>query len=425
MHSVFKTTGYDQLDLFETKVSGRNFSFESGEGHKLNQFSDFGIGVRAVVRGKVGHAFANRYEDLLGAVKQAIKASKYSNISISLAKYEYKKPSGIYDALLMQRSDNDFLSQLKEIVAVAHDEKCRVVAAYNSASEAQVRYLNSEGVDVSEKSTGFGVEWDLEHKKNPCSYGKESTHFVKEFSKDLARTCELAKLQTKKIAVKTAPMPVVFHHGCVPSILTYGLIPAFSAKTVQHGKSKLAKKIGEKVFSSKLSIVDDGLLAGGSGSGSFDSEGVPCQRTSLVEKGVLKGFLYDLARAKNTISSTGNGFRGYSSAADVAPTNFVISKGSKDLIKEVDTGVLLYSALNAHSIDFISGDFSIGASPAFIIKKGELVGAAKKMMLSGNIYELLKGVKAVGNDPISTSAGRSGGAVVMPSILSECLVIGD
>ena len=422
MHSVFNTKGYDQLDLIETKTKGKNYSFEAGEGYKLNQFSDFGIGVRAVVKNKVGHAYANRHEDLPKAVKQAIKAAKYSNISFKLGKYSYKKPSKINDKTLLSRSDSDYLAKLKEIIAAAHSEKCSIFSVGNYASEHTVKYLNSEGADLSETSTGYDIFWDLEYKKNPCSYGIESTHFIKDTSKELIRTCELAKLQTKKIKVKTASMPVVFHHNCVSSILSNGLLPAFNAKIVQQGKSKLANKIGKKVFSSKLSIVDDGLLSGGLASSSFDSEGVPCRRTELVRNGVLKGFLSDLARG----ASTGNGSRSYSSACEIAPTNFIIAKGKKDIVKEVDNGVLLYSALNTHSIDFISGDFSIGACPAFIIKKGELVGMAKKMMLSGNIYELLSQVKSVGGDAVSSSSGMlSSNTIVSPSILSKCLVIGE
>jgi PmbA protein len=418
MHSVFNTKGYDQLDLIETRTKGKNYSFEAGEGYKLNQFSDFGIGVRAVVKNKVGHAYANRHEDLPKAVKQAIKAAKYSNISIKFGKYSYKKPSKIYDKTLMGKSDSDFLAKLKEIIAATRSEKCKVFSIGNYASEHSVKYLNSEGADLNETSTSNDIFWDLEYKQNPCSYSVESTHFITDFAKELTQTCDFAKLQTKKIKVKTASMPIVFHHSCVPSILSYGLLPAFSAKAVQQGKSKLANKIGKKVFSSKLSIVDDGLLSGGIASSSFDSEGVPCQRTELVKNGVLKGFLSDLARG----ASTGNGSRSYSSACEVAPSNFVIAKGKKDVVKDVDNGILLYSAMNTHSIDFISGDFSIGASPAFVIRKGELVGMAKKMMLSGNIYKLLSDVRSLGSDAVSSSSGAS---FVTPSILSKCLVIGE
>ena len=88
--------------------------------------------------------------------------------------------------------------------------------------------------------------------------------------------------------------------------------------------------------------------------------------------------------------------------------------------------MLLYHALNIHSIDSVSGDFSIGACPAFIIKHGELVGSPKKMMLSGNIYDLLANIESIGADAISQSGGIFGGStVVTPSILSKCLVIGE
>jgi len=428
LRSAFKVKGYDQLDLIEMRSSERGFSYDAREGFRLTKSDDFGIGVRAVVKGKVGHAYANRYKELASAVKNAIKLTKYSSTSFKLDKFgPYKKPSKIYDAKLMHRKDFDFLEQLKSLIVAARSKKCSVILAENSAAKGTVHYINSEGVDVEETSTGFGVGWDLEHRKNPCGYGVENTHFVKNISKELDRTCELAYLKSKKLAVKTASTPIVFHHYVVPDILAYSLIPSLKANLVQQGKSKLAGKLGKKVFSDKLSIVDDGLLAGGLASGSFDAEGVPCQKTTLVENGVLKSFLYDLARAKKDKTvSTGNGFRSYSSAADIAPTNFVVAKGRRDLVGEVDKGILLYSALNPHSIDFVSGDFSIGADTAFVIKKGELVGVPKKIMFSGNVYNLLAKIESLGVDQVSMAGRIAGGATaVTPSILSKCLVIGE
>ncbi len=428
LSGTFKVKGYDQLDLIETKSTSRGFSYEPGEGYRLSKSDNFGIGIRAVVKGKVGHSFANRYEDVRSAVKSAIRAASYSSVSIELGRFgPYKRPESIYNKKLARLADETFLEQLNKLVELASQKKCSALSIGNSASEGHIRYINSEGVDVDEKSTGFGVSWQIEHKGNPCAYGVENTAFVKDVIKEFEMTCELAKLQSNKIDVKTKAMPIVLHHLVVPEMFVYGVIPSFSATFVQQGKSKLAGRVGEEVFSDKLSVIDDGLMPGGLGSGSFDGEGVPCQRTQLVEKGVVKGFLYDLARAKkDNVASTGNGAREYFSPADVSPTNFVVEKGRGDLVKEVDDGIMLFSALNLHSIDSVSGDFSLGACPAFIINKGELVGSPKKMMLSGNIYELLKKVTAVGSDQVALSAGlRTQSTVVAPSILSECLVIGE
>lgn len=425
LKGAFGVKGYDQLDVVEARSKSRGFEYQSGEGYRLTHSDEFGLGVRAVVKGKVGHAYANRYEDLKTAAKNAIKAAKYSNIKFELKNYsKYRSPRNTRDKILMQRSNSDFLDLLKKVRRLAKNKKCSVLEAGVGAEETSVRYANSEGVDASDKSTAFGLSWDLSDKKESCSYSIEDTRFVNKISKKVSRTCELAKLQEKGQNVKTASMPVVFHHYAFPAVLAYGLAPAFSAENVQQGKSKLAGKLGKKVFSKKLSITDNGRLASGLGSGKFDAEGVPSQKTPLVKKGVLKGFLYDLARAnKAGTESTANGSRSYSSPASIAPTNFVVKKSGKDVVSRVDRGILVYSALNAHSIDYISGDFSIGASHAFVIKNGELVGSPKKIMLSGNIYDLLSDVKAVGSDQVQQSTHF--GNVVTPSVLSECLVVGE
>jgi PmbA protein len=135
----------------------------------------------------------------------------------------------------------------------------------------------------------------------------------------------------------------------------------------------------------------------------FDGEGVPQQKTLLIDKGVLKGFLYDNYTAKKEgKESTGNASRsGYLSTPDIDTTNFHIMSGvssADDMIRQVDDGLLVYYLQGAHSSNPVSGDFSVVATPVWSIKDGEIISAARAVMLAGNIFEVLKSVKLVGNN---------------------------
>lgn len=425
LKQAFSVKGYDQLDLLEINSTGRDYSYSHGLGYSIQRSEDFGIGVRAVVNGKVGHAYANRYEDLLNAVKNAIKFAKYSDIMINLEKNtSFSAPKKRYDSKLVNKSDEEVLSQIKNAICFVSEEKCNMLNMDSAISESKVRYMNSEGTDESEKSTGFEIAWALSHKDNQIEGSNESTGVIKNFNKELEYPCELARLMDKKVEVKTRSMPVVFYSKIFADLLSKTFSLSISSKNVQQNKSKLAGKIGDEVFSKKLSIIDDGLFYGGLSSGSFDAEGVPQQKTMLIDKGVLRAFLYDLARAnKEGVKSTGNGNRGYSSAATVSPTNLVLPLGKKNLISEVDNGIFVENAMNTHSIEFSSGDFSIGGGHSFLIKNGELVGKINNMLLSGNFYDVLKKIKELGKDRIMSAT--DGGTIITPSILSECLVISE
>jgi PmbA protein len=190
------------------------------------------------------------------------------------------------------------------------------------------------------------------------------------------------------------------------------------ADNVQRNQSPFQGKIGETVASENVTIHDDGLLSGGLRTLAFDGEGTPQQKTPLIEKGVLRNFLYDnYAAKKEGKESTGNASRaGYLSTPSIEATNFHITPGNKtpdQLLSEVDNGLIIYYLQGAHSSNPISGDFSIVATPAWKISKGEIKHATRGVMLAGNIFQVLKNVTATANNQ------RQIGQLIAPWILVE------
>jgi PmbA protein len=186
-----------------------------------------------------------------------------------------------------------------------------------------------------------------------------------------------------------------------------------SADNVQKGKSMLADKLGEKIASSRVTILDDGLLPGGLATTAVDDVGVPCQRTAIVEKGELKAFIHDCYTAKKgNTTSTGNAIRrGYKASPTVGTTNFYIERGEADrgqMLAEAGNGVLITSIRDLFAgIDIATGDFSIPAQ-GLTIKGGESAAPVKDFHISGNLFKMLSDVVLIGDEIIWGSAARFG-----------------
>ena len=211
----------------------------------------------------------------------------------------------------------------------------------------------------------------------------------------------VSALKTKSVESKSSTL--ILTQFALQDLLSYTLINAVRADSVQRGQSPFKDKLGQQVASENLNINDDGLFAGGLRTWMFDGEGTPHQKTPVIEKGVLRSFLYDNYSAKKDgKESTGNAGRaGYLSTPSIDTTNFHIQPGTKsseDMLKEVDDGLIIYYLQGAHSSNPVSGEFSVVATPAWKIKNGEIVHCSRGVMLAGNIFELLKNISAVGSN---------------------------
>jgi PmbA protein len=206
----------------------------------------------------------------------------------------------------------------------------------------------------------------------------------------------------------------------VAELLENTILSAFEADNVQKGRSSLKGRLGEMISSQGLNVHDDGLLAGGLDSSAFDGEGSPSRRTVLIEKGILKGFLYDSYTAgKDGLRSTGNAVRqGYSDVPRVGMRNLIVSSPvAYDLLEETK-GYLINGLIGAHTANPISGDFSVEARNAFRVSPGEMPEPIRSLMLAGNIYDLLKNIE-IGTDV------RAVGGIVTPTIKVKMNVVGS
>lgn len=373
-----------------------------------------GAGVRVIKDDRMGFAYTSDLSDsaLDDIIQQALAnsekttADQYNRMPEVSDRYP---ELDLFDAQIGQVSVEDKINLAKTVEDTArkYDQRVSIIeaSAYSDA-EYEVTLFNSRGVKASYRGTycgayislvagsendnqnGFGLQYTLKYSQlNPEVIGREG-------AEKAVRMLEAQNIPTTRATVVLDPYIATSFLGV--------LSPALSAEAVQKGKSLFAGKVGQKVASELINIIDDGAMPGGIASAPFDGEGVPTQKTVLMEKGHLKGYLYNTyTAAKDGVKSTGNGTRGtFKSTPEVGTTNFYIAPGNKsqeELIKEISKGLYVTEVMGMHTANPISGDFSVGAAGLWI-ENGEITKPVRGVAIAGNILELLESIDCVGSD---------------------------
>jgi PmbA protein len=229
----------------------------------------------------------------------------------------------------------------------------------------------------------------------------------------------LRRLGARKI--KTTRAPVVFDPDIAASLLR-ALAGAASGPSLYKGASFLAGKLGEQIMSANVTVRDDGRMRTGLGSKPFDGEGLPTNRKSMVEKGVLQTYLLDCYSARKLkLEPTGNASRGVGETPGVSPTNLYLEPGqytAEVIIGSVKRG-LYVTELIGFGVNGVTGDYSRGAGGLWI-EDGELVYPVQEITIAGNLKEMFMSIEMIGSDLKWRSA------IVSPTIkLSEMMIAGE
>lgn len=425
-----------EAEAYVYEGQATNVGIERGQITKSNRIIDRGLGIRVIVNKAVGFAYTNIIEGqsaIENAVLRALSAARASKPDQDWKGLPEKKPYVVaeetYDRRILELRAEDLVNVASGMLDAAVSVNKRVFPIEGGAGAAYLSsaVVNSNGVTGFDKGTI--IECSL---ATVAKEGSKVTPVCFEFNaersyaidaewvgKEAARLA-VSALKTKRIETKNTKL--ILTQFALQELLYFTLINAVKADNVQRGQSAFKGKIGEKVASENVTIYDDGLFPSGLRTATFDGEGVPRQKTLLVEKGILRNFLYDsYAAKKEGRESTGNAARaGYLSTPSIEATNFHImssDKTAEELLNEVDDSLIIYYLQGAHSSNPVSGEFSVVATPAWKIKKGEIVHCSRGVMLAGNIFEVLKNVSAIANNE------RKMGQLIAPWILVENLKV--
>ncbi|HJV34460.1 TldD/PmbA family protein [Geomonas sp.] len=196
--------------------------------------------------------------------------------------------------------------------------------------------------------------------------------------------------------------PVVLSSEAGGTMVHEAIGHGLEADLVQAGTSVYKGKLGEKVASDLITVIDDATIPYARGSFAFDGEGTPAQKTVLVENGILKGYMYDrLSAMKDGCASTGNGRReSYRTRPIVRMTNTLIAPGKSDpaeIVKSVDQG-LFVRRMGGGQVNTVTGDFVFEVSEGYLIENGVVGEPVRGATLAGNGPDVLRKITMVGND---------------------------
>jgi len=407
--------GADEAEAYAQKTRTVEVVLERGEIQSERVKVNQGIGLRFIKDKKLGFAFTSSLskDSVLTTCRNAMKLSKTSLpnpdwVSLPTAAKLPKAPTGIFDPEIATLSGNEVLDLTMRAYNAAKecDKRAVIDDGKFSAFVTEVAVSNSHGVEATEKSTlleGFIVCIAKERGQT------SSMAFEYDMTRDIKFSPEkIGRLAAEKAVASIGPKTgesfvgkVILDPEPASTVLCYPVVSSVNADNVQRKRSVWMGKLGEKVAVSQLSIIDNGLLPKGVGSSSFDAEGVPCQTTPIITKGVLKGFLHNSFTAnKEKRKSTGNASRdGYNMLPTVFISNLIVEPGKKklnDLISEVDKGIIVRRFSGNVRTD--SGEFSGIAKQANYIENGEIKYPLKETMISGNAFQTIKNIVDIGSE---------------------------
>lgn len=229
-------------------------------------------------------------------------------------------------------------------------------------------------------------------------------------------------------------MPAVISSEAGGTMIHEAVGHGLEADLVQQGLSVYSGKVGQPVASPFITVIDDPTLQNKRGSFRFDDEGTPSQRSTLIEKGILRNYMYDkLTAMKDGIASTGNGRRqSYRHRPIPRMTNTFIAPGNtppEKIVTSVDNGLFI-KKIGGGQVNTVTGDFVFDVQEGYRIKHGIIEEPVRGATLAGNGPEILKSIDMVGSDlgfAIGTCGKDSQGVPVsdaMPTIRIPDIVVG-
>jgi PmbA protein len=398
--------------LLET---GRQLSIEVRNGvmETIQESASHGVGFRVFKEGKMGFAHSNDLSDasLNQAMNSAVEFAQHMTAdehNILPTDPGVTEVDGLYDPDLGSVPMDDKIAMLTDLERLAMADPRITVSngAGYGEGEGSVHLANSNGLAKSYRSSAcnFGVSVVAEKGDQKSSGGE---YCSRRFFSDLVSPEEIAEKAARSAyemldpqMVRTQRAPVIFDPDVARSLLG-GILGAINGERVLQGASFLADKVGKKIASDLLTIVDDGTRPKSLAGSPFDGEGVPTQRRTIIDRGVLQGFMYNtMVASRAGVQSTGNASRGgFSSLPGIGPHAFYVEAGEtepEEIIRSTPNGLYL-KGVTGYGINPVSGNFSGGAQ-GFWIQNGRLAFPVMGLTIAASAEEMLNGIDLLGND---------------------------
>jgi len=358
-------------------------------------------------------------ERILKFLKTAHPNEDYRGINNKI--FKYKEIEDAYDSKINKLDDHDYVQRamnaaFKEGVKrtngifEVHDYKNIILTSYGSkfSDRKSELYLSLRGFIEKDESGHMNGVSRIVKGLNPEKIGSQAG--------------EIAKKAKSPVNGKRGKYDLIFSPMAIAPILN-SIGDSASIFSVESEMSFFSDKLNKKVGSSEITIYDDGTLANGIGSSKADMEGVPTQKTMIIEKGIYKNYLHNVSTArKHGVETTGN-------AGLIAPDpwNVVVKKGDtslNEMIKCTKKGIYITNVWYTRFANYHTGDFStIPRDGAFLIENGKITQSIKGIRISENVLKMLNNIKHVGDNPVHLRTWEAELPVLTPHILfKDCQI---
>ena len=406
-----KKAGLNEYEVYFMESDGISAETLKDEISAFSSTVSGGICFRCIVDGKIGSASTELFtsEEMAELVERAKNNAKYIENDDKAIIFEGSKAYAKASPVNMATADAAKIKSVALDLIKKTYEQSEYIAdgtqTYAVQEKTKMILANSHGLYLENEVGVCGaLVQAVVAKDGESQYGGDiETGFDVEKLDKLPREAideALSKIGAKEIP--SGKYDIIFDGKQMRALLS-AFCSVFSGRNAYLGLSLLKGKEGEQIASECLTLVDDPTYSTSPMQTAFDGEGMATYKKNVIENGVLKTLLYDLASAdKVGKESTGNGLRSsYASSVSISPYHFYIAGGEQsdsELFATLGDGIYITELKGLHAgANAVTGDFSI-ESAGFEIKDGKIGAAIKSFTVAGNFFELIKSIEALSSN---------------------------
>ncbi len=438
--------GADFVEVFVEESETSNIEFLQQKIDRINSGNAFGVGIRLITGDESAYGYSSDADEdvLLQLTSNLAREAKSGGQAAPLRHQEVlDRHAVMVDPGSVPKQERvELLRQLDQLTR-QHGDAIRQVGASVGEKKRSILIANSEGLylEDSRSYSRLRLSAIAEQEDGPQS-ATESPGVVGgyEFFRDLDLDVVAREAGQRAIRMAGAGyidggmMPVILGNGFGGVIFHEACGHPLETEAVRKNASPFAGKIGEQIAQSVLTAIDDGTLDHHWGSLNVDDEGLPAQRTVLIENGVLKTFLADRIGARQVgVPASGSGRReSYKYAPVSRMRNTYIDRGPDrfdDMVKSIDHG-LYAKKMGGGSVNPATGEFNFSVQEGYVIRDGKIAEPVRGATLIGKGHEVLPRISMVGDD-LELAAGICGASsglvpttVGQPSLKIDSILVG-
>ena len=405
---------FDKSEVYVEDVKNREFELKNSNNFSKGSSSEKGCGVKLIKNSKSAFAYLSlndKYENNIDSViydaLNAIELSK--NIDIDIIPSISDKYSNEGDLDLNEDMIKDKIYDMDKIARNADKRIVDVKGVSMSASIKKFQVANSFGLSVEQYkiNESFGISVLAEDKSADMGwYAADSSDFSRiDFENVVHEAVKRAIDKLYPVPIETGKYEIVLSKDVAMELLSH-YFDIFDGYSFINHTTMLSNRIGEKIFSECVNIVDSPIVEHRPNSVIYDDEGVKRDgKKYVVENGIFNGFLHNTYTSnKLSMKNTGNAKRSsYGALPKVGPTNFYIEPSGlalEQIFNSISKGVYITDIMGLHMANTISGDFSLGIN-GFLIKNGNIGGYFKAASFAGNFFDIMSRVYNVSNNYVT------------------------